>query len=297
MPRHPTGEQNEHCRPDRNATGGADGAVREKQELAARLARIRHKVLILSGKGGVGKSTVAVNLALALMDAGRTAGLLDVDIHGPSVPVLLDLKEAALVGGDNGIEPAVYGDGLKVVSMGLMLRDQDDPVIWRGPLKYGAIKQFIKDVNWGDLDYLVVDAPPGTGDEPLSVAQLMEGADGAVIVTTPQEVALSDVRKCINFCRKLSLPVIGVVENMSGLVCPHCGKDVEVFGSGGGERMAGEMSVPFLGRIPLEPAVTELGDAGKPFIRHAAGSVSAVKMADVAVKIMESVESGNPGKG
>ncbi|HHN46463.1 MAG TPA: ATP-binding protein [Planctomycetes bacterium] len=272
-----------------------EALLREKREIAERLSRIRHKVMVLSGKGGVGKSTVAVNLALALAGQGKRVGLLDVDIHGPSVPVLLGLTGLQLSSGDAGIEPAEYGGGkLKVVSMGFLLRGRDDPVIWRGPLKYSAIRQFIKDVHWGDLDYLVVDAPPGTGDEPLSAAQLLEGADGAVIVTTPQEVALSDVRKCVNFCRKLSLPVIGVVENMGAFVCPHCGREVKIFGAGGGERMASEMNVPFLGAIPLEPAVVEMADAGRPFVEYAPESFSTLSMLNVAEKVAASTEREKP---
>lgn len=240
---------------------------REDQEqlrLNDRLGRIRHKVLVLSGKGGVGKSTVAVNIAASLVRAGKRVGLLDVDLHGPSVPTMLRLTSEGIATDDGVLAPIEIGD-LKVMSLGFLLRDQREAVIWRGPLKAGVIRQFLADVEWGDLDYLVVDAPPGTGDEPLSICQLVGSSARAVIVTTPQEVALVSVRKSVHFCRQLGIEVLGVVENMSGFVCPGCGERVDVFGSGGGERMAGEMGVPFLGRIPLEPGVSRAGDDGSPF--------------------------------
>jgi Mrp family chromosome partitioning ATPase/predicted Fe-Mo cluster-binding NifX family protein len=238
----------------------------DQKRLEGRMSRIRHKVLVLSGKGGVGKSTIAVNLAVALAAAGRRVGLLDVDIHGPSVPKMLGIEAMPLHGTEHSISPLQVGDNLFVMSIGLLLRSGDDAIIWRGPMKMGVIKQFLSDVEWGDLDYLVIDSPPGTGDEPLSVAQLIPDADGAVIVTTPQDVALADVRRCITFCRQLKLPVIGVVENMSGFVCPHCGETTELFKRGGGETMAAEMGVPFLGRVPFEPAVVQAGDGGEPFV-------------------------------
>ena len=238
----------------------------EREALAERLGKIQHKILVLSGKGGVGKSTVAANLAVSLARRGKQTGLLDIDLHGPSIPKLLGLEGKTLPSDGEAIEPAPFSDHLKVVSIGFLLQSPDDAVIWRGPLKMGVIKQFIKDVNWGELDYLVVDSPPGTGDEPLSICQLIPDADGAVVVTTPQAVAISDVRRCITFCEKLKLPVLGVIENMSGFVCPHCGERTDLFGSGGGEAMAAEMSVPFLGRVPLDPQVVASGDEGRPFV-------------------------------
>ena len=247
----------------------------ERQALAERLCRVRHKVLVLSGKGGVGKSTVAANLAVALALRGFRTGLLDIDIHGPSIPKLLHLEGRMLDVTGTVMEPVAVGGNLKVISIGFLLRNPEDAVIWRGPLKMGVIKQFIKDVNWGDLDYLVVDSPPGTGDEPLSICQLIEDADGAVVVTTPQDVAVADVRKCITFCRQLSMPVLGVIENMSGFACPHCGEVTNLFKSGGGERMAADMGVPFLGRIPMDPTVVESGDAGQPFAYHHGSSPAA----------------------
>lgn len=244
---------------------GMEQAV-EEQEIAASLRKIKNKLIVLSGKGGVGKSTVAVNLAAALAAEGKMVGLMDVDIHGPSVPKLLGLEGARPGGDENGrIYPVPYSDNLKVISIGFMLRSPDDAVIWRGPLKYGAIKQFVKDVEWGNLDYLVVDSPPGTGDEPLSVCQIVK-PDGAIIVTTPQDVALVDVKKSITFCRNVGVPITGVIENMSGFSCPHCGAQVDIFKKGGGRKMSEEMNVPFLGDIPIEIAIMENGDSGKPFM-------------------------------
>jgi len=241
----------------------------EDEALVRRLSTIKHKVLVLSGKGGVGKSTVAVNLAVALAMEGWKTGLLDVDFHGPSVPRLLDLHgELFKAPEGDGILPLESRYGLKVVSLGFALGDRDQAVIWRGPMKMGVIKQLLSEVQWGELDYLIIDFPPGTGDEPLSVAQLIPDSDGAVVVTTPQDLSLQDVRKSISFCRQLNIPVLGVLENMSGLVCPHCQKVIEVFKSGGGETMARQMGVPFLGRLPMDPQIVGSSDEGKPFIYH-----------------------------
>jgi len=228
-----------------------------------RMSRIQHKILVLSGKGGVGKSTVAANLAYALSLEGKRVGLLDVDVHGPSIPKMLGLEGRPVGSTEGALTPVAFSPSLGVMSMGFFFRDRDEALIWRGPLKANLIRQFLSDVEWGDLDYLIIDSPPGTGDEPLSVGQLVPGADGALVVTTPQAIAVADVRKSINFCRKLGLPVLGVIENMSGLVCPHCGKTVDVFKTGGGEQMAREMGVPFMGRIPLDPRVVERGDRGE----------------------------------
>jgi len=240
----------------------------EQEQIRKRVKQIKHQILVLSGKGGVGKSTVAVNLAVSLALAGKKVGLLDIDIHGPSIPKILNLEGKAIQAVGDVILPVEMSENLKVMSIGFLLRGSDDAVIWRGPMKYQMIKQFLKDVQWGNLDFLIVDSPPGTGDEPLSVVQLLEKADGAIIVTTPQEVALSDVRRCITFCRNLNLPVLGVLENMSGFVCPKCGEKTDVFKSGGGEIMANEMHVPFLGRIPIDPQIVEACDSGRPFVYH-----------------------------
>jgi ATP-binding protein involved in chromosome partitioning len=246
--------------------------------------------MVLSGKGGVGKSTVAVNLAAALAMAGKRVGLLDVDIHGPSVPKLLHLEGVPITGSENSLYPVKVGFRtglLSVMSIGFLLRGKNDAVIWRGPRKFGLIKQFLKDVEWGELDYLVVDSPPGTGDEPLAVAQLIEKADGAVVVTTPQEVAVQDVRRCIVFCRELDRPVLGVVENMSGFTCPKCGEHVGIFGSDGGRLMAGEMGVPYLGSIPIEPAVSASCDSGRPLVQAHPHSETAKAFGRIVRSLLE----------
>ena len=241
---------------------------RDEERLFRRMQEINYKILVLSGKGGVGKSTVAVNLAAALSAMEKKAGLLDVDIHGPSVPTLLGLQGCRFEFEGNEILPVTVSDTLKVVSIGFLLDKKTDAVIWRGPRKFHMIKQFLTDVNWGSLDYLVVDSPPGTGDEPMAVAQLAGAPSGAVIVTTPQDVAIHDVRRCVTFCHTLSIPVLGIVENMSGLVCPHCGETIDLFKSGGGEALAEEMNVPFLGKIPIEPEIVRLGDDGLSYSEH-----------------------------
>lgn len=234
----------------------------EQARLRRRVEKIHHTVIVLSGKGGVGKSTVAVHLAAAASRAGLRVGLLDVDIHGPSLPTMLGVGSAQVRMEGDALVP-VEVEGVKVMSMGLLLGNQDEAVVWRGPMKMKAIAQFLADVEWGELDLLVVDAPPGTGDEPLSVCQLVGHPDGAIVVTTPQEVAITAVRKSVTFCRRLDLPVIGVVENMSGFVCPGCGLLTDVFGAGAGERMAASMGVPFLGRVPIHPRITSACDAGR----------------------------------
>ncbi len=227
--------------------------------------RIKHKIIVASGKGGVGKSTVSVNLARALLLDGFKVGILDADITGPNIPKLLGIEDQSLVLGEDGIKPADSG-GIKAASMALLLSSPDSPVVWRGPMKMAAIKQFIQDVDWGELDFLIIDLPPGTSDEPLSVAQLIPDLSGAIIVTTPQEVSLLDSRKAVNMIRSMKLSVIGIIENMAGLVCPHCYQQINIFQSGGGERMAEEMNVRFLGSIPIDPQVCSLGDAGQTFV-------------------------------
>ena len=247
----------------------------EQEQIRKRVKQIKHQILVLSGKGGVGKSTVAVNLAVSLALSGKSVGLLDIDIHGPSIPKILNLEERAVQATGETILPIEMTENLKVMSIGFLLRGSDDAVIWRGPMKYQMIKQFLKDVDWGSLDFLVVDSPPGTGDEPLSIVQLLENADGAIVVTTPQEVALSDVRRCITFCHNLKLPVLGVIENMSGFVCPKCGEMTDIFKSGGGEKMAKQMNVPFLGRIPIDPQIVRACDSGQPYVQHYSSSQAA----------------------
>ncbi len=255
------------CSASKRRRNETDEEFADRQKLQSRLCRIRHKIIVLSGKGGVGKSTVAVNLATSLMLLGKRVGLLDVDIHGPSIPTMLGLENEMLQGSEEGLLPIELGD-LKVMSLGFLLKNQDEAVIWRGPMKMGAIKQFLQDVAWGDLDYLIVDSPPGTGDEPLSVCQLIGAVDGAVIVTTPQKVAAVDVRKSITFCHQLQVPVLGVVENMSGFVCPKCGEVTQILSSGGGRKIAEDMNVPFLGSIPMDPRIAQASDDGRVFIHH-----------------------------
>jgi Mrp family chromosome partitioning ATPase len=243
-------------------------ALREDLMLADSLTRISNTLMILSGKGGVGKSTVAVNLAASLAAAGREVGLLDIDIHGPSVPTLLKL-EGHLVPGtsERGLAPVRYSDRLRVMSIEFLAKDRaDEPVIWRGPMKHQMVRKLIAEVDWGYLDFLIVDAPPGTGDEPLSICQMAPPNARAIIVTTPQEVALKDVKKSIRFCKSLGMPVFGIIENMSGFVCPQCGAEHELFKKGGGERLAVETGFRFLGRIPIDPRLVAASDEGKPFV-------------------------------
>jgi len=254
--------------------------------LQERLSRINRTLMVLSGKGGVGKSTVAVNLALSLAARGQRVGLLDVDIHGPSIPKMLGLNGQKVgVSKDNEIIPIEYFGKLHVVSMGLLIEHDDQPVVWRGPLKYNVIKEFLQHVTWGKLDYLVIDAPPGTGDEPLSVGQLIKERASAIIVTTPQQVATIDVAKCITFCNQLNLPVAGIIENMSGFICPHCGKEVDIFMKGGGEELAQRMNVPFLGAVPLDPDVVRSGDSGTPYVLSYSTSETAKRFDEIVDRI------------
>ena len=247
---------------------GSDDMQRliEEQQLRGRMERIGKKLLVLSGKGGVGKSTVAANLAVSLARAGKKVGLLDVDIHGPSIPQLLGLTGRTVGLDKDQIAPVEINENLSVMSIGFLLAGPEVPVIWRGPRKFGVIRQFLTDVAWGRLDYLVVDSPPGTGDEPLSVAQLVGAPAGAVIVTTPQELSIADVRRCISFCAAMSLPVVGIIENMSGMACPKCGERIDPFTVGGGKALAEELRLPFLGQIPISPAIPASGDLGLPFV-------------------------------
>ena len=233
-------------------------------ETADRMAKIKHKIVVGSGKGGVGKSTVTVNLAAALQNRGYRVGILDADITGPDIPKLLGIEDMGLKAGENGLIPA-DARGLKVISMALLLKSRDSAVVWRGPMKMAALKQFLSDVDWGDLDFLIMDLPPGTSDEPISIVQLIPGLDGAIIVTTPQEVALLDSRKAVNMFLMMKVPVLGIIENMSGFICPHCGKEIDVFKRGNGQKAAKELGVPFLGAIPMETEIGLLGDMGQAF--------------------------------
>lgn len=243
-------------------TRGSGPKEQEEQRLHERMARVRRRLVVVSGKGGVGKSTAAANLAVSLASQGHNVGLLDVDIHGPSIPKILGCETSSPGSDGQSLLPVEVRSRLALMSIGFLIGNRTDAVIWRGPMKYKVIQQFLCDVAWGDLDYLVIDCPPGTGDEPLSVAQLIGRPAAAVVVTTPQELAVADVRRCVTFCQKAELPVAGVLENMSGYVCPQCGTHADLFGAGGGERLAEEMSIPFLGRIPIDPRVVGCGDTG-----------------------------------
>jgi Mrp family chromosome partitioning ATPase len=235
----------------------------------------RLQLLVVTGKGGVGKSTVATNLATALARAGKRVGLLGVDVHGPSIPKLMGLEGLPAVGDDEALRPVISANGVKVMSIGFLLPNEDTPVVWRGPRKYHLIRQFLQQVDWGELDFLVIDAPPGTGDEPLAVAELVRPRVSAVLVTTPQDLAAADVRRSVKFCNEVHLPVLGILENMSGLLCPACGHRIDLFKSGGGEKLAKRMGVRFLGRIPIDPEIVTCGDSGKAFTAEPAASPTA----------------------
>ena len=258
----------------RSSEGTQCGHGKQKADearLKEQLAQVRHKLLIMSGKGGVGKSSVAAYLSLGLAKQGHRVGLLDVDLHGPSIPRMLGLQGIFGIGQDKRMIPHAYNEQLHVISIECLLEDRDSAVIWRGPIKHGVIKQFISDVQWGDLDFLIIDSPPGTGDEPLSVAQTIPDAH-AIIVTTPQEIALADVRKSINFCRQVHMPILGLVENMNGFICPHCNLEIPLLGKGGGARTAELMKVPLLGSLPFDPRVVQAADVGKSPIEGPDGS-------------------------
>jgi Mrp family chromosome partitioning ATPase len=235
--------------------------MEQETRIKEKLSSIQRKLLVMSGKGGVGKSTVAAYTALMLSQNGKRVGLLDVDLHGPSIPRLLNIQGGLAFQEGGPLRPYPFSENLHVVSMEMVLGDKDTAVIWRGPLKISAIKQFIADIEWGAMDYLIIDAPPGTGDEPLTVVQTIPDAE-ALIVTTPQEISLADVRKSINFCRQVNLKILGLIENMSGFACPHCNQKINIFGSGGGSKMAKQLEVTMLGEIPINPEMVELGDKG-----------------------------------
>lgn len=258
-----------------------------------RMKSVKHKIAVVSGKGGVGKTTVAVNLAYALAKKRYMVGLLDADITGPNVPKML---------GVSGVRPMVTPQGLLapiptrdsnlvVVSMDSLLPSEDTPVIWRGPLIMKAIQQFLGDVEWGLQDYLIIDLPPGTGDETLSIMQLLPDMDGMIVVTTPQEVALLDVKKSINMAKKMNVPIIGVIENMSGFICPNCGIRITPFKEGGGEKAARKYGLEFLGKIPLDPKICESGDEGTPFVvENSKATEEFMKIVDKIIKIVEKKE-------
>ncbi|MCW4033740.1 MAG: Mrp/NBP35 family ATP-binding protein [Candidatus Bathyarchaeota archaeon] len=262
-------------------------AFKEDTILRKRMDKIKHKIAVISGKGGVGKTLTAVNLAISFANKGHEnkVGLLDADLHGPCVPKMLGMEGQKLKVGPVGALPAIGPLGVKVVSMQFLLEGNEVPVVWRGPLKMRAIQQFLSDILWGELDFLFIDLPPGTGDEPLSVLKLLPEMDGVVIVTIPSEVSQNVVEKAITFSRQLNVPVIGIVENMSGFVCPECGTKTHIFKTGGGEKVANAFNVPFLGRIPLDPRVCEASDAGNPFILQYPDSPATKAFQEIVEKI------------
>ena len=262
----------------------------EDKKVREQLSKIKYKILVMSGKGGVGKSTVAVNIAIGLSLQDFMVGLLDVDLHGPNIPKMLGARDLRLSRKPDGKIGAIkYSPNLKFLSIEPLLPSEDSAVIWRGPLKHSAIRQFIGDIDWGELDYLIIDAPPGTGDEPLTVAKTIPDAY-VVIVTTPQEVSLIDVKKSIRFCQKTKMRILGIVENMSGFICPHCGKPIDLFKKGGGEKLAQEFGLRFLGRIPIDPRVVDTGDTGRPFIAAYPESPTAKAFEELIRKIISATE-------
>ena len=259
-----------------------DKEAHEQVRIRSTLAQIKHRIIVMSGKGGVGKSTVSTNLAVALSLDGFAVGLLDADIHGPNIPKMLGIESRQVEGSSQGMVPIDVLPNLKAISMALFIGNRDNPVVWRGPMKHSAISQFLGEVAWGPLDYLVVDLPPGTGDEPLSVAHLIKDVDGSIVVTTPQDVALLDSRKAVTFSRMMQIPIIGIVENMSGLICPHCQQEILLFKKGGGEKAASELRVPFLGRIPIDPEMVNDCDRGTPFVMSHPNAMAAAAFREIA---------------
>ncbi|AXV37365.1 MAG: ATP-binding protein [Methanobacterium sp. BRmetb2] len=242
-------------------------------KITKKMSHIKHKIAVMSGKGGVGKSTIAVNLATAFLKKGYKAGILDSDIHGPNIPRMLGIGDSFLKFEKNQILPIKTDDDMEVISTKFLLPDEDSPIIWRGPKKTGAIRQFLSDVKWGDLDVLIIDNPPGTGDEPLTILQSIPSLDGVIIVTTPQSVSLDDVKKCINMLKHLNISIIGLLENMSGFVCPHCNEEFSIFGQNNGEKIAEKMDIPFLGSLSVDINVSESIDNGIPVLKQNPDSV------------------------
>jgi len=282
----------EKCDSCKSSDGCADSRKQDYEknlELKLKMSKIKHKIAVISGKGGVGKSTVTVNLAMAFATHGyvNSVGILDADITGPCIPKILGIKGQKLQAGPPGIFPATGPLGIKVVSMDFLLPSDEAPVIWRGPLKMKAIQQFLSDIVWGELDFLFIDLPPGTGDEPLSVMQLLPSMDGVVIVTIPSEVSQIVVKKAVTFARKLNIPVIGIIENMSGFVCPKCGEKVDIFKAGGGRKIAEDLVIPFLGKIPIDPEICDDSDKGVPFIIENPNSPASKAFMEIVGKVEE----------
>lgn len=287
----PSGTQCSHS----TAKGGdgscADPYAIQDKIIARTLGQIKHKIFVMSGKGGVGKSSVTVNTAAALASKGFKVGILDVDIHGPSVPNLLHLTSFVEADPDTGqLLPAVSNDNLSVISMDSLLQDKDQAILWRGPKKSSAIRQFLADVKWGDLDYLLIDSPPGTGDEHMTVLKSIPDAK-CVVVTTPQEISLADVRKAINFLQYADASILGVVENMSGLVCPNCGVEISLFKKGGGQQLAKTYGLRFLGAIPLDPATVVAADLGEPVVSLKTDSAAKKAFSHLADEIIQACDN------
>jgi len=276
---------------DKSTNKSYESELERTRRLQENLSKIKYKLIVISGKGGVGKTTIAVNLAYGLAEKGYQVGILDVDIHGPNIAKMLGVEGKKVVVSDLKIEPIEILPNLKAISISFLMENKDQPIIWRGPLKMITIKQLLSDVNWGELDYLIVDSPPGTGDEPLSACQLISDMNGALIVTTPQDVAILDSRKSVIFAKELKVPVVGIIENMSGFICPHCKKEIDLFGTGGGKKASLDLKVPFLGRIPVEPEMVKLGDSGKPFIHFRKEAETAKIMDEIINKITDYMKS------
>jgi ATP-binding protein involved in chromosome partitioning len=265
----------------------------EEQVAISKMSKIPHKILVMSGKGGVGKTTVSVNLAYAFAAMGKKVGIIDADLHGPNVALMTGIEGLPVQGEDGVLSPIVAAKNVKVLSIASFLPDADQPIVWRGPRKSAAIRQFMGQGDWHGIEVLIVDCPPGTGDEPMSVAQLIPDADGVVIVTSPQDVALLDSRKCVSFIREVNQNVIGIVENLSGFACPECGHQVNLFKTGGGEKAASELKVPFLGRIPITPKMVESGDSGKPLVRVDPEDPAAMALTKIAKDLDNEWSNGN----
>jgi len=259
-------------------------------KVESRLKNIKHKIIVMSGKGGVGKSFFASNLSMAIASLNKSVGLLDVDFHGPSAPRMLGISGTRLFGTENGIEPAIGPFGIKVVSIDFIVPDDSSPIVWRGAIKHNAIRQFLADVNWGELDYLVIDMPPGTGDEPLSIVQLINKIDGALIITIPSNVSASIVKRSIRFAKEMSIPVIGLVENMSYFHCPDSGKSYFIFGKDSTEKLAKEMGVDLVGKIPLDPRIAESNDIGEPFFFKYPDTEASRSFTKIAEKVVNFIE-------
>jgi Mrp family chromosome partitioning ATPase len=260
----------------------------QNAKIKENMGKIKHKIAVLSGKGGVGKSTVTINLAAALSAMGKKVGVLDGDIHGPNVPKMLGVEHMQPIGNEKGIYPITSSEGIKVISISYFLPDSKTPVIWRGAKISGAVRQFLSDVIWGELDYLLIDTPPGTGDIQLTILQGIPDIDGVVTVTTPEDVAVLDASKSITMANTMNIPIIGVIENMGGFVCPHCDKVVDIFGKGGGEKAAKELGVNFLGRIPLDIKAREASDKGIPMVLM--DCTASEEFKKIVEKIVEKVE-------